>query len=270
MSTIKVVTFNARSVYFDKDNSYDGIRSFVFRAGFIYDKIHSEMPDIILFQEFRKEHLVIMQRLLCEYEFIGHFRNADYDGEGVYTAVKKNRIQVLGFDSYWLSPTPYVAGSRYENQSDCPRTCLTVKVRDIENGMVFRVLNTHLDHISDEARILGIKQILNCACDETDEDNIPFILGGDFNAAPESDTIKYCSEFDRIKLFDITKNIDVTFHDWGKRKAKIDYIYVTAKFADRVKYVYTWDDEVYGMYLSDHYPVCVEFSDDKSREGDLI
>ncbi len=259
MNTVKVVTFNARCVYFDKDNSYDGIRSFVFRAGFIYDKIQSEMPEIILFQEFKREHLDMMRRLLCEYEFIGHFRNEDFGGEGVYTAVRRDKIQVLGFDSYWLSPTPYTPGSRYENQSDCPRTCLTVKVRDIASGKIFRILNTHLDHISDEARILGVRQILNRVCDVTDEDNIPFILGGDFNAKPESDTIKYCNGFDRIKIFDITKDIDVTFHNWGNRSDKIDYIYVTSDLKDQVRSVCVWDDEVYGMYLSDHYPVCAQF-----------
>lgn len=259
MGTMKVVTFNARCIYFDKDDNSDGIRSFVFRAGFIYDKIQKEMPDVIMFQEFIKEHLDLMQRLLCEYEFIGHFRNEDFDGEGVYTAIRRGKIQVLGFNSYWLSPTPYIPGSRYENQSEYPRTCLTLKVRDVESGKIFRVLNTHLDHISDEARILGIKQILNCMCDIAEEDDAPFILGGDFNAEPESDTIKYCNSFDKIKMFDITKDIDVTFHNWGTECVKIDYIYTTEKFKDKVKSVCVWDDKAYGMYLSDHYPVCAEF-----------
>ncbi len=259
MNTIKVVTFNARYVYFDKSGNGDGIRSFVFRAGYIYDKIENEMPDIIMFQEFLKEHLDIMKKLLCEYEFIGNFRNEDFTGEGVYTAVRKGKMQVLGFDSYWLSPTPYVSGSRYANQSECPRTCLTVKVRDIESGKIFRVLNTHLDHESDEARILGIQQILKRACEDTKKDNIPFIFGGDFNAMPDSKTIAYCNDFDKIKLFDITENIDVTFHDWGRRSIKIDYIYVTKEFKDKVKSVCVWDDEIYGMYLSDHYPVSAEF-----------
>lgn len=259
MNTIKVVTFNARCVYFDKVGDGDGVRSFVFRAGYIYDKIHNELPDIILFQEFVKEHLDIMKKLFCEYEFIGHFRNEDFTGEGVYTAIKKDKIQVLGIDSYWLSPTPYVPGSRYQNQSECPRTCLTVKVRDIESGKIFRVLNTHLDHISDEARIWGVRQILKCACKDTEKDNIPFILGGDFNAEPDSKTIRYCNNFEKIKIFDITENIDVTFHGWGKERAKIDYIYVTEALKVKVQSVCIWDDKIYGMYLSDHYPVCAQF-----------
>ena len=98
--------------------------------------------------------------MFCEYEFIGHFRNEDFTGEDIYTAIKKDKIQVIGIYSYWLSPTPYVPGSRYKNQSECPRTCLTDKGRDIESGKTFRVLNTHMEHISDEARIWGVQQIL--------------------------------------------------------------------------------------------------------------
>lgn len=258
MSTMKIVTFNARYVYFDRDNSNDGIRSFVFRAGFIYDKIQREQPDIILFQELTKDHLAVLEGMLGAYDFIGHFRNKDFGGEGVFTAVRKDRIQVLGFDSYWLSPTPYVPGSRYEKQSTCPRTCLTVKVRDRESGKIFRVLNTHLDHWSDEARILGIRQILNRVCGQTEEDCIPFVLCGDFNAIPTSDTIQYCKSFDRIKLYDITEGIAVTYHEWGTKQEKIDYIFVTAEFKNSVQSVYVWDDEIYGMYLSDHYPVCAQ------------
>ena len=64
-----------------------------------------------------------MKRMLPEYTFIGHFRDNDYTGEDLYTAILNERIQLLGFESYWLSPMPYVAGSRYENQSEYPRIC---------------------------------------------------------------------------------------------------------------------------------------------------
>lgn len=123
MQELNIVTFNIRCVW----KKGDGINSFVHRAGMIYEKITQERPDIILFQEMRKEHLGLMRRMLPEYDFIGHLRDADYTGEGVFTAILKSRIQLLGMDSYWLSPTPYQPGSRFEIQSLCPRTCLTLK-----------------------------------------------------------------------------------------------------------------------------------------------
>ena len=62
--------------------------------------------------------------------------------------------------SYWLSETPYVPASRYAEQSICPRICNEALFEDLETGKVFRIVNTHLDHIGAQARILGLRQIL--------------------------------------------------------------------------------------------------------------
>lgn len=218
-------------------------------------KIMKEMPEVILFQEIRAEHLELLKRMLPEYDFYGHFREKDYSGEGLYTAVLKSRIQLLGLDSYWLSPTPYVAGSRFENQSEYPRICISTKLRDKKTGKIFKALNVHLDHISDEARIEGIKLILDRAAKERECEDIPFIIGGDFNAEPHSETIRYCNEYKKIELHDITDKIDTTFHDFGAAAIKIDYIYVTKNILPYVKSAGFWDDSNVGVYLSDHYPV---------------
>lgn len=263
MNNTKVVTFNLRCVYKPCGEWGDGINCFIHRAGMIYERVRAEMPEIIVFQETVKESLEFLKKIMPEYEFFGHFRNADFCGEGIYTAVKKDRIQVLGYDSYWLSPTPSVPGSRFENQSDCPRTCLTLKVRDTKTGKIFKVLNTHLDHISDEARIEGIKLILERAGEEYKNDNIPLILAGDFNARPDTETMNYCNNYEALKLYDVTENIEASFHNFGEKKAKIDYIYVSGCIKNAKEDVYIWDDEYNGIFLSDHYPICVEFDTDK-------
>ena len=258
MDNIKFVTFNLRCVW--KDWGYDNENAFVHRAGFVYDKITSELPDVIVFQEVPDTHIKLMERMLPEYAFYGQFRDEHFEGEGLYTAIRKERLQVLSFDTYWISPTPYVPGSRYENQSDCPRICVTVKVRDKVSGNIFRTFNVHLDHISDEARVLG----MNCVLDRLEyylaDDDIPFIIAGDFNAKPDSKVIDMCNHYEKRPIFDATAKLPESFHDWGKRKdCKIDYIYMSQNFKDKVKASYIWDDEHTGIYLSDHYPVCVEF-----------
>ena len=60
-----------------------------------------------------------------------------------------------------LSQTPYVPGSRYKEQSSCPRTATEAVFEDIKSGRVFRFINTHLDHIGAQAREKGLIQILN-------------------------------------------------------------------------------------------------------------
>lgn len=262
MEIIKFVTFNLRCIWKTDPTrawGHDKINDFIHRAGFIYDKIMAEQPDIIAFQEVTDKHLKLLERMLPEYSFYGQFREKDFTGEGLYTAVRKERMQVLSFDTFWVSPTPYVAGSRYENQSQCPRICPTVKVRDKVSGKIFRTFNVHLDHISDEARVLGIECILDRAELYLAEDDIPFIIAGDFNAEPDSPAIKLCNKYKKHKIFDVTDKIKTTFHNWGQCSAKIDYIYVTGDIKKCTKAVYAWDDTNYGIYLSDHYGVCMEF-----------
>lgn len=256
MEKINFVTFNLRCVWKD---ACDGKNSFIHRAALIYEKIKKEMPDVLAFQEVRQNHLELLERMLPEYAFYGQFRNEDFTGEGIYTAVKKDRFQVLSFDTYWISPSPYLPGSRYENQSECPRICGTVKLREKTGGKIFRTFNIHLDHISDEARVLGIKCVLEKLDKYLEDDNIPFIIGGDFNALPDSIVIKTCNDYEKYKIFDVTEDIEATFHNWGKCKDKIDYVYVTEEIKKNVESVTVWDDVHEGIYLSDHYPISVNF-----------
>ena len=62
----------------------------------------------------------------------------------------------------------------------------------------------------------------------------------------------------RADLCDVTENIPVTFHAYGNKKLKIDYIYLSSSLADKLCSVEIWDDEQAGIYLSDHYPICAE------------
>ena len=115
---LKIVTFNMRYAW-----DSDGINSFRYRCGAVYEKIRREMPDIIGFQEVMPTHRDWLEWMEPDYMLLGQFRNEDFLGEGSYIAVKKAIFQVLAFDTFWLSPTPYQAGSRYENQSIFPRIC---------------------------------------------------------------------------------------------------------------------------------------------------
>lgn len=254
---MKIATINQRCVY-----KKDGNQSFIHRAVFLCDKIESEKPDVIGFQEVIASSLKVFEKLLPEYIFVGQLRGANYDGEGLYVAIRKETCDLLGFETVWLSPTPYVPGSRFENQSDCPRTCLEVKVRHRASGMVFRLYDIHLDHISDEARVLGIKATFEFI-DSFKKDGAPIVLLGDFNAFPNSKTIAICNAREDIR--EVTADIPYTFHCFGKYGGesdrpmeKIDYIYMSHELADKVTNVCAWEDKSYDIWLSDHFPVCAE------------
>ena len=247
---MKIATINQRCVY-NKDET----QSFIHRGIFLCDKIESEKPDVIGFQEVTPMTVKVLKGLLPEYDFVGQFRTENYDGEGLFTAVRKDTCDILGFETIWLSPTPYEAGSRFEEQSKFPRICVQTKIRHRESGKVFRLYNVHLDHVSDKARILGMGVVFDFA--DSFRDRAPIVILGDFNAEPGSETIEICNA--RKELCDVTSNIPASFHGFGQRTpVKIDYIYMSRELADLVKETKTWEDQINGIYLSDHYPICTE------------
>lgn len=247
----KIVTWNLRSIYIG-----DGINGFIHRAGLICHKILNEMPDVISFQEIIEDTYPVMQRMLPEYLFVGHFREANYGGEGVFTAIRKDAIEVLGSEVIWLSPTPYIAGSRFETQSICPRICLMTQLRHKKTGKIFRVFNLHLDHESEDARVDGIKCALNFVDEYNNKAEYPLFIMGDFNATPDSEAVGICKS--RKELVDITGHIENTRHDFGTAKIKIDYIFISDILKKSVIKTEAWKDVIEGIYLSDHYPICTE------------
>ena len=242
---MKLVTFNLSCDW----NSCDGINSFVHRAGMIYDKINEEMPEVIAFQEVIPKSLDFLKRICPEYDFYGQFRSENFDGEGLYTAVRRDIYDVTAFEAFWLSDKPYEPGSRFSEQSECPRVCILTDIRNRTNGFRMRLMNVHLDHISDHARFLGIRCALQKAEEYQKKNPIPLVVLGDFNALPGSEPICACEEFG---LTDAAKKQKCTFHEFGKREEKLDYIFLSEELKSSESFV--WTDTRCGVYLSDHYP----------------
>ena len=252
---IKIVTFNLRCCYTE-----DGVNSFVHRAGMILDKINSEQPDVICAQEAVPSHVNFLKKNLTDYIVLYNGRNASFDGEGLALIIKKDRINLVTLDLFWLSETPYIPGSRYPIQSGCPRICQAALLQVNGTKTMFYVYNNHLDHKSDSARILGIKQVLEKVKLDRERFSFPMFILGDFNAEPNSETIKYCNEYKDIDLVNLTDGIGNTFHGFGipEKYETIDYIYTDRSTAPQVTSVTKWDDELNGIFLSDHYPIAAE------------
>lgn len=253
---MKIVTFNIRG-----DFGIDGKNNFEFRKPLLLDRIAQEKPDVIGFQEVLPHVQKWLRDSLPGYTVVGCSRSAEYQDETMTIAVRNETSELLGLEVFWLSPTPYVPGSRYENQSECPRTCAMAIVKNQEFPTPIRVYNTHLDHIGAQARIQGLSQILRQMEDDSDKLALPSVLMGDFNAYPDSVEMSPIQEFASLGLRDITAHLPTTFHGFHpgeKDDCKIDYIYITEPF--QVKDVRCWDEEVNGVYLSDHYPICAELT----------
>ena len=246
---LKVMTFNLRM-----RNEADGINIFDNRVPRILEVIKNEKPDLIGFQEATDEMKKMLSGGLSEeYVTVGCGRKNTYRGESVAIAYRRELFELVHFDTFWLSETPEVAGSRYENsdQSFCPRLTVCAKLSPEGYDGLISFYNTHLDHKGKMAQILEIKQI----SERIKEEKGIFILTGDMNAGPNSECMGIIKSVDGI--VDVTENLKHTFHNFGRMESdcKIDYIYTNAK-ADGAHTVE--DIPVDGIYISDHYPVWAE------------
>ena len=248
MNKLKVVTYNMRY-----DCKEDGKNNFEYRKPYMIKKIKEKLPDIIGFQEMLPHMKAWFEESFPEYNLVGCGRAKDYTDEHNAIAYKKDSFELFGLETFWLSPTPYLPGSRFDEQSICPRVC-TVALLKHKNGIKpMRVYNTHLDHEGEQARLLGIGLVLERIKQDYECFPLPSLLMGDFNASPDCKEIQVIEE-DGI-LEDTTKGIEYTFHNFGKSQdfIKIDYIYKSKEFiCDQIG---VWDDVEGGIYLSDHYPV---------------
>ena len=249
---MKIVTFNIRCAL-----SGDGINSFFHRAGGILWKIDNEKPDVIGFQEVRPEIYDFLCKHLTGYTVVGCGRGADYEGEHNPVAFRSDKFELIGLDTEWLSPTPYIPGSRYAEQSDCPRICTRVTLRRFGSARPFDIYNTHLDHISEQARVLGAQAVCGIMAARKAKWNLPMMLMGDMNDYPTSGPIRTFLADKLLALTEHTTGVGTTWHDYGKaHHERIDYI-MSNGFTQKGD-IELWTDEQDGIWLSDHYPLAVE------------
>ena len=256
MENFQIVTFNLRYLW-----DGDGINSFVHRGALILEKIRAEMPDVICFQEAVDKNIEFLNSNLAEYNFVHAHRSAKYTGEGVAIAYKRARYNLFSLDTFWLSDTPEVAGSRIEGQSSCPRICQCALLQEKSSGELFRAVNVHLDYGNDEVESKEMAQIIAYLNEKNAVLDVPFFVLGDFNSEPDTKTIALCKNSSAPKMVELTEEIKHTFHDFGRRSddCKIDYIFTDVKTAEIPYKVERWEECLNGIYLSDHYPISVRF-----------
>ena len=246
---MKLVTFNIRCA-----DCQDGGNSFRFRKPLILEKLRREEPDVICFQEVLPYVAVWLKESLEGYYVVGCPRSAELEDEQVAVAYRRDRLNLISMETFWLSETPLVPGSRYPGQSVCPRTGTEVLLEDLRERRVFRLTNVHLDHEGAGARERGLQQILCKSRANALFPEVPAIIVGDMNAEPDAPEMAALKTAPYVNL---TAGTGATYHGYGQADppVSIDYI-LTQGF--RCGKIERWTEERDGVYLSDHYPVCAE------------
>ncbi len=232
-----------------------GKKSWFYRAPLVLANIRDNAPDIIGFQEVMPLHYDYLTENLIGYDNIITYRDESLLSEGCPVFFRSDKYTLKDKGSFWLSETPEKMSRDWD--SACYRICSYVILTDIASGRDFVVFNTHLDHVSDEARVKGIGVVL----DKIKQfGGLPSILMGDLNAAENSVTYKSATEnFLDVKYQTEDTMTSCTFQAWGQALDRpcIDYIMISKTGFKVDKYAVitkTYD----GVYPSDHFPIFAE------------
>lgn len=251
---IKIMSYNIRCHAPDDF----GHKNWFYRADLVIDTIEEAQPGIIGFQEVNSWQYDYLCETMPVYDSIITYRdNIPVYSEGCPVFYRTDLYTLIDKGSFWLSETPDVMSKDWG--AACYRICSYVILKDNTTEKEFVVFNTHLDHISDEARINGINVVL----DKIKEfDSIPAVLMGDLNAEEDSETyISTTSFFYDTKYQTENTMTSCTYQCWGEELDRdcIDYIMVS-KNDFKVKSYKVITDTYNGDYTSDHFPLTATLS----------
>jgi endonuclease/exonuclease/phosphatase family metal-dependent hydrolase len=259
----KVITFNIRY-----DNPRDSINAWPNRKALVCEFLKTEKPDLFGLQEALWYQYEAIDSAVIGYSSVAVGRD---DGR------KKGEMNPLFYSTavfdyvrdstFWLSPTPSVAGSKGWGAS-LPRIVTWVELREKPGGKQIFYFNTHFAHDSDSARIMSagilLKEVRRIAGKNR------FIITGDFNMRPDSRAYSIMTQKGAKHPF-ITDSFTIsatppegpegTTNGWSDipRNGRIDYVFV--RYGMRVRSIAAIVKKDGPVFISDHWPVTavVEF-----------
>ncbi|HNV29866.1 MAG TPA: endonuclease/exonuclease/phosphatase family protein [Cyclobacteriaceae bacterium] len=256
--SVKVMSYNIRL-----DTEADGVNQWKNRSNKVVALIKKYNPDLFGVQEALHNQMMDLQNNLPEYAFVGVGRD-DGKEKGEYSAIfyKKDKFDVLKQNTFWLSETPEVPGSKSWDAA-ITRVVTWALLKDKSSGKSFTYFNTHFDHIGKEARVKSAALIKKQIAELSVNDNLPILVSGDFNSEPSEIPYQTMILSDTMPVFDSRPAKDITGTFCGFEVGKItcrtiDYVFHSSHWkAKKYKVIQDHDGK---YYPSDHLPVLVTLS----------
>lgn len=271
LSLHKIMTCNIRVALPQDDEKGLGWND---RKNLVARVIENHKPDIICLQEVIKVQMDDMRNFFPKFSSFG-FEGPEMDPipEGYHWIAKnpimycRRRYELTGGGTYWLSENPLEGGSKSWGTARA-RNVNWIRLKEKLTGKEFRIINTHLDHISQEAREVQMEMILKEASQYLK--NFPQILSGDFNTNAANRVLTITKKngwMDSYKAIHGSSDPGFTYHAFkghrytGKTEgnqdnSRIDFILtrgnITAKDAEVIR------DSDGDFYPSDHFFVSAE------------
>ncbi|MFT5088643.1 MAG: endonuclease/exonuclease/phosphatase family metal-dependent hydrolase [Candidatus Latescibacterota bacterium] len=156
----------------------DGPDHWELRKEYALNLIRSLHADIVCFQELWRPQYDYAHKVLPEYASFGLADEAATDRPVNALFWRRDAFDLVSPGGFWLSETPHISGSSSWD-SACVRLANWLRLKERASGREFRVVNTHLDHISQWARENQARLICEDAVAYSAD--YPQLLTGDMN-----------------------------------------------------------------------------------------
>lgn len=250
---LDVMTFNLRFASTTEPHSWRA------RRPVMRELLRRAAPDVLGTQEGHYQQLRdIHTDLGPHYDWIGTGRLGGSHGEHTALFYDTRRLAPTEHDTFWLSDTPDVIGSRSWG-ARLPRIATWARFSDLgDDGREFHVLNTHFDHASQYARVRAASLVAEriAALDRS----LPCVVTGDFNAAAHrNEAYDVLLDAGLVDTWDSAAERGrpyATFHGYlplTPAGDRIDWILVSPGTTTHHATVDTFSLD--GRYPSDHLPV---------------
>ena len=249
---MRVLTFNLRFA-----NPIDGANQWEYRKELVVETIFACEPDLVGTQEGTVPQLDYLTEHLAG--FLPLVAHREVDPTCQYpTIFYRQEFQVKESGEFWLSETPEVHRS-ISWDSAFPRMVTYGLFQEPGRDLWFYFIDTHLDHISSQARFQGARLLHQFFQEKTQ----PLILVGDFNEPPDAAvhrelTCPGCRLLDTWRVLNAPGHDPPTQHnfDGQPRGHRIDWILISAPFRVTKTEVVGYNHG--GRYPSDHFPYVAE------------
>ena len=179
---LRVMTFNVR-LQTDSDDENDWPE----RRDIAASMIRFHQADIIGVQEAYRGMIGDLEQRLPGYGWVG-VGTIDGGAEGAFNPIfwRRSRLELLRWETLWLSETPNVPGAGWDAEFSRTATCAVF--REMTSGETIHVFNTHFDHAGANARVKSAG-LLAVQVSILPEDARVVVLG-DFNCNGASEPVQ--------------------------------------------------------------------------------
>ncbi len=262
---LRVISYNIRN-----SKAPDGEHTWSHRKARVASLLALYQPDLIGLQEVLSDQRADLTTALPAYEPLGVGRDdGNSTGEHALIFYRRARLAPVASGTFWLSPTPEVAGSIGWDAS-YPRIGTWVIFVDQSSGATIRQLNTHFDHRGQQARLESAYLLRHFLANDSNQ--VPTIITGDFNCAPDAEpyqALTTACQTDSAPLCDAMVISKAPHHGptattnssfCNPLRHKIDYIFCYPQGSVQVLRHAVLADHWDGIYPSDHLPVLADIT----------